>query len=102
MPRPLRAVLFDLDGTLIDSIGLIVDAMHHAFESMSAANCAIGLGCTAWPDSTETAASGPNVGTACCTGCSTANRRALGMATRRSCLRGCFESQKHRTRTWWS
>jgi pyrophosphatase PpaX len=32
MPTPLRAVLFDLDGTLIDSIGLIVDAMHHAFE----------------------------------------------------------------------
>jgi pyrophosphatase PpaX len=32
MPRPLRAVLFDLDGTLIDSIALIVDAMHHAFE----------------------------------------------------------------------
>ena len=33
MPRPVRAVLFDLDGTLIDSIGLIVDAMHHAFEA---------------------------------------------------------------------
>jgi pyrophosphatase PpaX len=32
---PLRAVLFDLDGTLIDSIGLIVDAMHHAFEAFS-------------------------------------------------------------------
>jgi pyrophosphatase PpaX len=31
MPSPLRAVLFDLDGTLIDSIGLIVAAMHHAF-----------------------------------------------------------------------
>lgn len=33
MPNVLRAVLFDLDGTLIDSIGLIVDAMHHAFEA---------------------------------------------------------------------
>jgi pyrophosphatase PpaX len=33
MSTPLRAVLFDLDGTLIDSIGLIVDAMHHAFEA---------------------------------------------------------------------
>jgi pyrophosphatase PpaX len=32
MPDSLRAVLFDLDGTLIDSIGLIVAAMHHAFE----------------------------------------------------------------------
>jgi pyrophosphatase PpaX len=31
MPSNLRAVLFDLDGTLIDSIGLIVAAMHHAF-----------------------------------------------------------------------
>ncbi|MGH7654549.1 MAG: HAD-IA family hydrolase [Gemmatimonadaceae bacterium] len=33
MPTALRAVLFDLDGTLIDSIWLIVDAMHHAFEA---------------------------------------------------------------------
>ena len=32
MRTPLRAVLFDLDGTLIDSIGLIVAAMHYAFE----------------------------------------------------------------------
>lgn len=32
MPSPLRAVLFDLDGTLLDSIGLIVAAMHHAFD----------------------------------------------------------------------
>lgn len=29
MPRPL---LFDLDGTLVDSIALIVRAMHHAFD----------------------------------------------------------------------
>ena len=28
----LRAVLFDLDGTLIDSIPLIVASMRHAFE----------------------------------------------------------------------
>jgi len=32
-----RLVLFDLDGTLIDSIGLIVDAMHHAFEGFDGA-----------------------------------------------------------------
>src|SRR3990170_299582 len=32
MPTPLRAVLFDLDGTLIDSIALIVAAMDHAFD----------------------------------------------------------------------
>jgi pyrophosphatase PpaX len=32
MPKHLRAVLFDLDGTLIDSIALIVAAMHHAFD----------------------------------------------------------------------
>jgi pyrophosphatase PpaX len=37
MPSPLRAVLFDLDGTLIDSIGLIVAAMHHAFEGFDGA-----------------------------------------------------------------
>jgi pyrophosphatase PpaX len=35
MPTPLRAALFDLDGTLIDSIGLIVDAMHYAFEGFT-------------------------------------------------------------------
>lgn len=35
MKKPLRAVLFDLDGTLIDSIGLIVAAMHYAFEEFS-------------------------------------------------------------------
>jgi len=35
MTNKLRAVLFDLDGTLIDSIGLIVDAMHHAFEGFT-------------------------------------------------------------------
>jgi pyrophosphatase PpaX len=34
-PKPLRAILFDLDGTLIDSIALIVAAMHHAFEGFS-------------------------------------------------------------------
>lgn len=28
----LRPLLFDLDGTLVDSIGLIVGAMHHAYE----------------------------------------------------------------------
>jgi pyrophosphatase PpaX len=32
MPLPLRAVLFDLDGTLIDSIGLLLGSMHYAFE----------------------------------------------------------------------
>ena len=32
MTRPLRAVLFDLDGTLIDSVGLLLASMRHAFD----------------------------------------------------------------------
>jgi pyrophosphatase PpaX len=32
MPSPSRAVLFDLDGTLIDSIELIVNSARYAFE----------------------------------------------------------------------
>lgn len=32
--RPI-AVLFDLDGTLIDSIGLLLASVHHAFEGFS-------------------------------------------------------------------
>jgi pyrophosphatase PpaX len=31
--RPYAAVLFDLDGTLIDSIGLIVESFHHTFAA---------------------------------------------------------------------
>ena len=34
--RPV-AVLFDLDGTLIDSIGLLLECMHHAFEGRTPA-----------------------------------------------------------------
>ena len=33
MTAPRRAVLFDLDGTLIDSIGLIVASFRHAFDA---------------------------------------------------------------------
>ncbi len=33
MPR-YAAVLFDLDGTLIDSIGLIVDSFHHTLAAV--------------------------------------------------------------------
>ncbi len=33
MTVPRRAVLFDLDGTLIDSVGLIIAAFLHAFEA---------------------------------------------------------------------
>jgi pyrophosphatase PpaX len=36
MPR-YTAVLFDLDGTLIDSIGLIVESFHHTFEAFGLA-----------------------------------------------------------------
>ena len=32
MTHPIRTVLFDLDGTLLDSIRLIVDAFHHMME----------------------------------------------------------------------
>lgn len=31
--RPLRAILFDLDGTLIDSIGLILASYHHTLAA---------------------------------------------------------------------
>lgn len=33
MSHPLRAVLFDLDGTLLDSIRLIIDSYHHALAT---------------------------------------------------------------------
>jgi len=36
MPRPY-AVLFDLDGTLIDSIGLLLKCVHHTFEGRTPA-----------------------------------------------------------------
>ena len=37
MPRRPHAVLFDLDGTLIDSIGLLLACVHHAFEGRTPA-----------------------------------------------------------------
>ena len=33
MPRPIHTVLFDLDGTLLDSIRLIVDSYHHTLAN---------------------------------------------------------------------
>ncbi|MFI5311160.1 MAG: HAD family hydrolase [Gemmatimonadales bacterium] len=53
MPTALRAVLFDLDGTLVDSIALIVDAMHHAFEGFDGprptdAEWMLGIGTPLW------------------------------------------------------
>ncbi len=32
MPKHIKAVLFDLDGTLIDSVGLLLASMRHAFD----------------------------------------------------------------------
>lgn len=53
MPPPLRAVLFDLDGTLIDSIALIVAAMDHAFDGFdgprpSTEEWMLGIGTPLW------------------------------------------------------
>jgi pyrophosphatase PpaX len=37
MTQQLRAVLFDLDGTLIDSVGLLLGSMRYAFEGFAGA-----------------------------------------------------------------
>jgi len=37
MTHQLRAVLFDLDGTLIDSVGLLLSSMRYAFEGFAGA-----------------------------------------------------------------
>ncbi len=53
MPTKIRAVLFDLDGTLIDSIQLILHSMHYAFAGIDRprpddAELVTGIGTPLW------------------------------------------------------